>query len=256
MIWGTFTDTHIATLAFAFFFIILIHLVLVNKSRKTQILSLFLISFIAIAGVAYQVLSSEDPMKNLPLDLSSLAALLLPFAVLTRQKWCCNLLLLWPLQSFINLVFNQDKAHLDVFSFEFTVYFLTNLLTFAIPIILFWLKLVRRDYKYMKKSIVITAVVYTAVHFYNIASGSNYLYSVSPDGNELLSFFYTFVPSYWYMYLMIPIFILYLGQWYLPELLDHRRKTKRLRMKLKEIDDYYEEYEDEYIDEIIEEKYG
>jgi hypothetical protein len=58
------------------------------------------------------------------------------------------------------------------------------------------------------------------------------------------------------MYALIPAAIVYLFWWYLPEILDHRRKTKRLKQKLKVIDRYYDEYEDEYIDEIIEEKYG
>ena len=58
------------------------------------------------------------------------------------------------------------------------------------------------------------------------------------------------------MYLIIPAFMLYLSWWYLPEMLDHRRKTKGLRRKLKAIEEYYDEYEEEYIDEIIEEKYG
>ena len=108
----------------------------------------------------------------------------------------------------------------------------------------------------MRSSIAITALVYTAVHFYNIAAGTNYLYSTNPEGNPLLSFLFAFIPSYWYMYLLIPIFILYLGWWYLPEILDTRRRKKYLRMKLRAIDKYYEEYEDEYLDEIIKEKYG
>ena len=256
MIWGTFTDVHLATLAFALLFIVILYNVLQKKSRSGQILALFVLSFIPIGGVAYNLFTSEDMMAALPLEFWSISALLLPVAILMRTKGICNMLLLWPVQSLLLLVFNQENAHLDVLSLDFFVYFFTHLLTFAIPLIIFWLKLARRDQKYLTQSIVATVLVYTGVHFINVALGTNYLYSMSPDGNELLAFFYTFLSDYWYMYCMIPPLLIYLVWWYLPEILDHRRKTKRMRMKLRDIDKYYEEYEDEYIDEIIEEKYG
>ena len=57
------------------------------------------------------------------------------------------------------------------------------------------------------------------------------------------------------MVLTLPAVALYIVYWYLPEILDDRRRRKPLRKKLKDIDEYYEEYENEYIDEIIDEKY-
>ena len=256
MTWGTFSNTHIATLVLGFAAILIIYFVLVSKSRRSQILTLFAISLACAGGVIYTMFNSDDMVHNLPLELWSLSALLLPYAIITRHKWCCNLLLLWPVQSLILLVFNYDKASMNVFSVDFLIYFFTHVLIFGIPLVMFWLRLVHRNYKYIKRSLIITVLVYTAVHFANVALGTNYLYSRGPNGNAFLAFFYTFVPEYWYMFSMLPFFMFYLGWWYLPEILDHRRKRKRLKTKLKQIDDYYDEYEDEYIDEIIEEKYG
>lgn len=257
MLWGTFSTVHISTLVFALIFIVIMFNILVDKSRKAQILSLFLISLVLSGLVIYNAITSENIQDDLPLNLWSLSALLLPYAVLTRQKWCCNLLILWPIQSLISLIFNYDKADMNVISSEFIVYFFTHVLVFSIPLLLFWLKLVNRDHKYIKFSLIFTALTYTGVHFANIALGTNYLYSMSPVGNELFAFFRTIFPfDYWYMYLAIPILYVYLVWWYLPEMLDYRRKRKRLKQKLRYIDKYYEEYEDEYIDEIIEEKYG
>lgn len=257
MLWGTFTNIHIGTLAFALIFIVILFNVLVDKSRKTQILTLFVIS-LAVAGlVIYNSITSDDVINNLPLSLWSMSAILLPYAVLRRGKAICNLLLLWPIESLLLLVFNYDMAEIEVVSSEFIIYFFTHVLIFAIPLLLFWLRLVKREYKYMKISLIFTAIVYTGVHFFNIAFGTNYLYSVSPESNEIFAFLRTIFPfTYWYMYLIIPAFMLYLSWWYLPEMLDHRRKTKGLRRKLKAIEEYYDEYEEEYIDEIIEEKYG
>ena len=80
MIWGTFTDVHLATLAFALLFIVILYNVLQKKSRSGQILALFVLSFIPIGGVAYNLFTSEDMMAALPLELWSISALLLPVA--------------------------------------------------------------------------------------------------------------------------------------------------------------------------------
>ena len=253
MIWGTFSNTHIATLVLALVFIFILFRILVNQSRKFQILSLFVLSLALAAIVVHDALTSNQ----LPLHWWSLSALILPYAVLTRNQSSCNLLLLWPVQSLIVLVFNYDMADVNVLTTKFALYWITHVLIFSIPLLLFWLKLVKRDAKYIKRSIVISALTYTAVHFINIAFDTNYLYSTGPGSNSVLLFLRTILPfEYWYMYALIPAAIVYLFWWYLPEILDRRRKTKHLKQKLKVIDRYYDEYEDEYIDEIIEEKYG
>ena len=257
MVWGTFTNVHIGTLAFALVFTVALYNMLVRKSRRIQVLFLFFLSLVVMGIAVYNTVTSENIIENLPLSMWGLAAILLPYAALFRKKWCCNLLLLWSSESLITLIFNQSRADWNVISPEFVIFFMTHTMIIAITLVLFWLKLVVRDFKYMFRSLLATTLVYTLAHFVNIAFGTNYFYSVNPEGIELLAFFRALIPmDYWYMYLTIPVFLIYLTWWYLPEILDYIRKTKRLRRKLRSIDKYYDEYEDEYIEEIIEEKYG
>lgn len=257
VLWGNFTAIHIMSLVFALAVVVALFLSLVNKPRRTQILLLFTISLFIAGSTIYNALTSDNVIQNLPLSLWGFTALLLPYAVLKRKPWVCNLLLLWSVESILLLVYNQDKADMNIFTFEFLGYFLTHIFVAGIPLVMFWLKLVRRDCKYIQISLIITTLVYTAVHFFNVAFGTNYLYSMNHEGIELFAFFRALIPNdYWYMFLMIPVFFLYLAWWYFPEILDERRKRKRLKQRLKSIDKYYDEYEDEYIDEIIEEKYG
>lgn len=269
LVWGSFGKLHIATLILAVLINVAIFLVLRKLSRKKQILILFILSLSGIAAIIYNLLAWNSPFEYLPLHLCSLNAMLLPFAVLFRKKWSCNLLLLWSLGSYVALVLNMSMAEAKIFSWPFFFYYFPHVLEAGIPLMLFGLKLVEKDFRTIKSTVVITFSVYTVIHFINVAINSanilgpngdvikvNYMFSITPD-NPLLNFFYLIIPSsYWYMFLVIPIIIIYLGWWYLPELLDYRRKTKSLRRKLKAIDEYYDEYEEEYIEEIIEEKYS
>lgn len=257
VLWGHFSAIHVMSLIFALLVVVALFLSLVNKPRRYQILLLFTISLIIAAVTIYNTFTSEDITKNLPLTLWGLSSLLLPYAVLTRKPWVCNLLLLWSAESILILIYNQERAAMNILTFEFLGYFLTHIFIAGIPLVVFWLKLVKRDPKYIPFSLLTTTLAYTVAHFVNIACGTNYLYSINHEGIELFAFFRALIPNdYWYMFLMIPLFFLYLAWWYFPELLDDRRKRKRVKQRLKAIDKYYDEYEDEYIDEIIEEKYG
>ena len=268
MIWGSFGKVHIATLIAAILINLILFLFLRKKSRRTQILVLFTCSLFGIGAIIFDLMHWNSPIEHLPLHLGSLMAILLPYAVLSRKKWACNLLLFWSLGSYLALIFNASMADVQLFSWEFVFYYFQHLLEAGIPVLLFALDLVDRDTKTIKISLSVSIVIYTIVHFINLAINSanilgptgeiikvNYLYSVTPT-NELLNFFYLLIPSpYWYMFLTLPIIFLYLIWWYLPEMLDDRRRQRYLRMKLKAVDEYYDEYYDEYVDEIIEEEY-
>jgi len=100
-------------------------------------------------------------------------------------------------------------------------------LEFGIPILVFKLKLAKKDVKCVSSTVIITTVTYTLIHFINILLNNyciknnilnyegdivkvNYMYSLYPE-NPVLDFFYKIIPSsYWYMLLCIPIIILYL----------------------------------------------
>ncbi len=263
---GTFTPLHIATLVLGVLLNVALYLFLKNKSRKVQIGVLFLFSLLGISAILFNLLMWGTPLEYLPLHLCSLNALILPFAVLFRKKWSCNLLLLWSLGSYVALILNQGMANAEIFSWTFFFYYFPHVFEAGIPIILFALDLADRDYKTMKSTLGITFICYTLIHFVNVAINSaqiqspvapgeiiqvNYMFSVLPN-NPLLEFFYAIIPSpYWYMFLAVPIILLYLSWWYFPELLDARKKRKHLKKKLKTVDKYYDEYEKEYTKEII-----
>ena len=266
MTWGSFDNVHLITLALAVAINITIYFILNKKTRTTQILSLFALSLFGVGYIVYGLISSgADIIKNLPLSLGALSTLILPFAILTRGKRICNLLLIWSAGSIIALVFNTAMADIKVFSVEFITYFMMHTLSAGIPILLFELKLVQRYTKIAKSIIPFTVLVFTVVHILNLAinsinnwslsEGVNYMATLAPT-SELLNFFYAIIPSpYWYMILTLPLLAGYIVYWYLPEILDETRIRKPLRDKLKNIDEYYEEYEEEYIDEIINKKY-
>lgn len=265
MIWGTFTPAHIISLVAAVLINVGLYIALTNFSRKKQIIVLFILSFAGIGAIIYNLLSWGSPWEYLPLHLCSLNALLLPYAVLTRQKWCCNLLLLWSLGSYVALILNNNMADATVFSMPFNFYYFPHLLEAGIPIILFKLGLAKRDHKCIKSTIIITFAVYTVIHLINVAINSgligpgdvwvNYMFSIAPNNPVLNLFWYIIPSSYWYMFLAIPVIIVYLAWWYLPELLEAYKSGKSLREKKRAIREYYDEYKEEYVEEIIDKKY-
>ncbi|MBR3845589.1 MAG: YwaF family protein [Clostridia bacterium] len=265
IIWGPmFGTVHIVTLVVAVLINVALYFALSNASRKTQVITLFFLSFAGIAAIIFNLVTWGRPWEYLPLHLCSLNAMLLPFAVLTRKKWACNLLLLWSLGSYIALILHTTGGmdQTNLFSWSFVFYYFPHVLEAGIPILLFALKLVDKDHKTIKSTLIITFACYTAIHFINVAINSgligpgdiqvNYMFSITPN-NPLLQLFWMVIPSsYWYMLLCIPVILLYLGWWYLPELLEYRKHRSIRRAKLKAIDKYYKEYEEEYIEEIIE----
>lgn len=263
--WGFFSKTHIVTLVLAVVINLGLYFILKGKPRKTQIGVLFVLSFAGIAAIIFNLVSWGRPLEYLPLHLCSLNAMLLPIAVLFRKKWCCNLLLLWSLGAYIALILNNAMAEVRLMTPTFFFYYFPHVLEAGIPILLFALKLVEKDYKTIKSTIIITFVCYTIIHVINVAINSagilnaegnaivvNYMFSISPS-NPVLNLFWLVIPhQYWYMYLAVPVILFYLVWWYLPELLDVLKRKKRLRKKLKFVDKYYKEYYEEYVDEIIE----
>ena len=91
-------------------------------------------------------------------------------------------------------------------------------------------------------TIAITMAIYTGVHLCNVGLNAwleannvldyagnliqvNYMYSIVPE-NPLLALFMQVIPyAYWYMYMIVPILVVYLGIVYLPEILRSRKKT-------------------------------
>lgn len=278
MTWGTFGTLHIVTLVLSAAINIALYFILRNQTRRVQIITLFALSFAGIGAILFNLLTWNSPWEYLPLHLCSLNAILLPFAVLTRKKWACNLLLLWSLGAYIALILNYGMTNAEIFSWTFFFYYFPHTLEAGIPILLFALGLVDRDYKTIKSTLIITFVSYTVIHFINLAVNSagivgpdgekvvvNYMFSLSPDNPFLqllwnlwaaMTSFLPFAigPQYFYMLLAVPVILLYLVWWYLPELLDAHKKKKLIKAQLDVVDDYYDEYEKEYTKRIIKKK--
>ena len=266
MTWGSFSTTHMATLLLAVVFNIVVYFMLKKNRRSVQILTLFALSLFGAGILLNNILTNpSDWLKQLPLNFWGLNIVLLPIAVFTRGKRICNLLLIWSASSMMALVFNSAMENVDILSMNFVMYFTMHMLGCGIPILLFELNLVKRDTRTVKSTLITTIGVYTIVHGTNIVinsvnqwsalHGVNYMSSLAPS-SPISYFFYAIIPAeYWYMILALPLLLIYIGYWYLPEILDQRKRRKPLRSKLKDIDSYYDEYEDEYIDEIIDKKY-
>jgi uncharacterized membrane protein YwaF len=229
MKWGFFTPTHILTLVMGAVILAALYLVLKNKSAKFQTALLFPLSCSGLVAIFYNLAAWGSPLEYLPLHLCSLNALVLPVAVLTRNKTLGNLLLVWCLGAFVALVANFNMVETEVFGEVFNMYYFPHLFEFGIPLLLFKLRLVEKDETCIGTTIGITMFIYTLVHLCNvlinnwcISVGSdirvNYMYSLAPD-NPLTALFYRLIPHYyWHMYLIIPIVAVYLAIVYAPQL--------------------------------------
>ncbi len=241
MTWGFLTVAHIVSLVIGVLIICALYLLLKGRSQKTQIIVLFILSFSGISAVIYNLLAWNSPLEYLPLHLCSLNAMVLPFAVITRNKVLNNLLLLWSFGAIFALLINLAVAEAEILSWVFFFFYFPHVLEIGIPIIMFSLKLVKKDVKCILSTVGITLAAYTVIHFINLYINDyavkhnvvdwqgniikvNYMYSLNPE-NPLLAFFYSIIPyQYWYMYLTVIMAAVYLGFVYLPEIIRIVRK--------------------------------
>ena len=242
MQWGSFGLVHIATLVLGAAMITGLYLWLRKASRKVQTWVLGVLSFSGIAAVIFNLLMWGSPLEYLPLHLCSINAMLLPIVVFTRNKTLGNMLLVWCLGALAALVVNTAQAEYELLSWTFVFYYFPHVLEFGIPILLFALGIVPMHPRYIVRTLVITMVIYTGVHLCNLAINAycvanqildyagnviqvNYMYSLVPE-NPLLALFKQLIPyDYWYMYMVVPILMVYLTLVYLPHMLKNRKKN-------------------------------
>lgn len=231
MQWGSFGIVHIVSLAAAAAMVAGLYFALKGKSARTQTAVLGILSFSGIAAVLYNLLMWGEPLAYLPLHLCSLNAMALPIAVFTRSKTVNNLLLVWSLGALAALVMNTEMAEATVFSGPFCFYYFPHVLEFGIPILLFVLGHAKKDPKCILPTVGITMAAYTVIHFINKlinaagiidAFGNtvhvNYMFSLQPN-NPLSALFWQVIPyEYWYMYMIVPIVLVYLLIVYAPQL--------------------------------------
>ncbi len=242
MAWGTFGAAHIATLVFAVILNIALYYILKKCPQKVHVLVLGILSFSGIAAIIYNFVMWDSPLEYLPLHLCSLNAMVLPFAVFTRNKVLGNLTLLWALGAAMALILNHSIAHTTLGGHVFCFYYIPHVFEAGIPILLFKLGLCKLRARCIFSTIGISAAVYTVVHLINVKINEycleneivdetgaiidvNYMYSIMPD-NPLLDLFYDWIPMpFWYMLPVIPIVAIYLGAIYGIAALIKGRKT-------------------------------
>ena len=240
MFWGSFGAVHLLSLGLGAGLIWSLYRLLRRFSRKVQVMVLGILSLSGIAAILFNLAMWGSPFEYLPLHLCSLNALVLPFAVFTRNKTLNNLLLLWALGALVALVVNTAQANFILFSPTFCFYFFPHLLEFGIPVLMFRLGLVKKDFRCIATTLPITFIVYTLIHFANLAlnhylaahhvtnpSGSvvqvNYMYSLQPE-NPVLAWFWSLIPfPYWYMLPVILIAAVYLCLIYRRQIADHMK---------------------------------
>ena len=251
MKWGSFGPVHIATLILAAAMILGLYYGLCRASRKVQTAVLGALSLSGVAAVIFNLVTWGSPLEYLPLHLCSLNALLLPVVVLTRNKTLGNMLLVWCLGALAALVVNMAQAEYEIKSWTFVFYYFPHVMEFGIPVLLFKLGLIEKHPKYLLSTIGITMAIYTGIHFANLAINAycqanqildyagnvirvNYMYSLEPE-TPLLALFKTMIPyDYWYMYMIVPILVIYLSIVYLPQIRAavarkiHRDKATRM----------------------------
>lgn len=246
MIWGFFSAAHVISLVLGAVILVGLYFLLRNKSDLVKTVVLAVLSFSGIAAIIFNLVTWGSPLEYLPLHLCSLNAMVLPIAVLTKNKTLNNLLLLWSVGALFALLINVSVAEALIFSPVFCFYYFPHVLELGIPILMFLLKLVKKDVKCIGSTMVITVAVYTVIHFFNRwinayaeanrildSAGNvirvNYMFSITPE-NPLLDLFYKLIPHpYWYMYLSFAVVAVYLLAVYAVDIMRMIRKRKKVR---------------------------
>lgn len=236
MKWGFLSPLHFVSIIFACAVIFSLHFFLRHKSEKFQIITLLCLSTVCLFNVFHGLIFSDNILESLPLHMCEINALLLPAAILTRNKTVNNLLLLWSLGAIAAIVVNSAQANYDIFSITFFKYYFSHVFEFGIPILMFSLRLVKKDPRCIRSTLTITVIAYTIIHHINLIinnfgqylvgekCNANYMYSITPK-NPVFDLFYAIIPSpYWYLFLVLPIVVVYLICIYWKQLNFHKRK--------------------------------
>lgn len=237
MTWGFLSTAHILSLVLAVGMIAGLYFLLRRANPTVQIIILGVLSFSGIAAIIFNLVTWKSPLEYLPFHLCSLNAMVLPIAVFSRNKILNNLLLLWSLGALVAVFVNNAVAEAEILSWTFVFYYFPHVLEFGIPVLMFLLKLVKKDVKCIATTLGITMASYTVIHFINLWINSytaannipdwagnvvkvNYMYSLGPAGLPILTQLYQILPyEYWYMYLVAAVIAIYLVFVYLNDII-------------------------------------
>ena len=234
MVWGHFSVAHWVSLLAAVMLFVGLYLILRKAPEWVQNVVLGILSFSGVVAMLHNWIRWGD----LPLQLCSLTAMLLPILVFTKNDVIGNLLMIWSVGAGLALVYNTNTANAPLFGVAFNIYYFPHVMEFAIPWLMVLLKKVKKRLYCIGTTMGITIAVYTLVHFANLrleATGAgyyNYMYSTGPT-TSLAQMLWDILPCrYWYMYLALPFLLLLLAAIYTPqwkEALRQRKKKDHLR---------------------------
>ena len=245
MLWGApFQTVHLVTLAIAAAMIVGFYFLLKYLPERARFALMLVLSLSGIVAMIYNLVAWGSPLEYLPFHMCSIAAILLPIAVLTKNRYVGNLLLVWCLGSILALVFTDAQAGYEIPSAAFFIYFVPHVFEFAVMVYLFAFKYVRMDYRCIPATVGLTVGIYTLVHFINLAlnhfcavneivdyAGNvltfNYMFSITPT-TSIFNLFWSLIPyEYWYMYGAVVILVVYLLILYTPQIIREIRARKK-----------------------------
>ena len=237
MLWGApFQTVHLITLAIAAAIIVGFYFLLKCLPPRVRYICMLVLSCSGLAAIIYNLVAWGSPLEYLPFHMCSIAAILLPIAVISRNRYVGNLLLVWCLGSILALVFNDAQAGYEILSPAFFIYYIPHVFEFAVVIYLFAFGYIKKDYKCIPVTVGLTVGIYTVVHFINLAlnhycavhnvvdyAGNvltfNYMFSMEPT-TSIFFLFWNIIPfRYWYMYVAVVILVVYLVVLYLPQII-------------------------------------
>lgn len=240
MLWGTFTLAHIISLLIAIVLNFVIFTILKNKNDKIKTLVLLCLSSFGILAIIFNLIAWNSPIEYLPFHMCNINALLIPIALITKNKKIGNLLLLWSVGALIALIVNHSAANFELLSITFLQYYLSHTFEFGIPILIFALKLIPLDAKTIPSTLLISLCILIVVHFINLGLNKyieindlrdwkgdlivvNYMFTIKPD-NPALQFFYNLIPiPFLYVLPIFPIFTIYLLLIYTPTIIKNKK---------------------------------
>lgn len=244
MLWGApFQTVHLITLAIAAALIVGFYFLLKYLPDRVRYICVLVMSFSGIVAIVYNLVAWGSPLEYLPFHMCSIAAILLPIAVITRNRYVGNLLLVWCLGSILALVFTDAQAEYEIPSAAFFIYYIPHVFEFAVAIYLFAFGYIKKDYKCIPVTVGLTVGIYTVVHFINLALNHycavhnvvdyagevltfNYMFSMEPT-TSIFFLFWNIIPfKYWYMYVAVVILVVYLVVLYLPQIIRAVKEKK------------------------------
>ena len=246
MEWGFLSLAHIISLLLVLVFITITHFSLAKLNQEIKTIVLFIFSLIPVAAIIYNLIVYHSPLENLPLDVTEICALVMPFVILFPRKGPANFLLLNVLSAACGLLFNNAPES-GYFSMTSIFYYFPMMMSFSLPILIFTLDFSDLDIKYLPVTLGIGIALYTSVHFINMGINAycaannvlnwvgevisvNYMATIYPT-TKILKAFYSILPfKFWYMAVGLVVVFIYLVLIYgIHNYVFRVRKTKEMK---------------------------